>query len=209
MGGLALRAEFLFLSFSKEKGTKKKGNLRAAPLKIPLIVQNCYAQSKTLCFPFSQLQFALSRDEIVRSGKNKKNLQRYNAERTRAFPSIHCDLRSSGEGGARSRDGCNTLLREVWQHFICDEMLPCAREAGEPQWQLSVRQNFVRRGERYARGYVSKFCLCAFAHAFGMGAPHPALRATFPSRGRLCYASKSHVNITWVGQIFADIARVM
>ena len=108
----ALRAEFLFLSFSKEKGTKKKGNLRAAPLKIPLIVQNCYAQSKTLCFPFSQLQVALSRDEIVRSGKNKKNLQRYNVERTQAFPLIHCDLRSSGEGGARS---------------ATDEVRPCRR----------------------------------------------------------------------------------
>ena len=31
----ALRAEFLFLSFPKEKETKKKENLRAAPLKIP------------------------------------------------------------------------------------------------------------------------------------------------------------------------------
>ena len=34
-GGLALRAEFLFLSLPKEKETKKKENLRAAPLKIP------------------------------------------------------------------------------------------------------------------------------------------------------------------------------
>ena len=39
------------------------------------------------------------------------------------------------------------------------------------------------RGERYAQGYVSKFCLCAFAHAFGMGAPHPPLaRSPFPSQ---------------------------
>jgi len=34
-GYVALRAEFLFLSFPKEKETKKKENLRAAPLKIP------------------------------------------------------------------------------------------------------------------------------------------------------------------------------
>ena len=67
----ALRAEFLFLSFSKEKGTKKKGNLRAAPLKIPLIVQNCYAQSKTLCFPFSQLQVALRAMKLYEAGRER------------------------------------------------------------------------------------------------------------------------------------------
>ena len=33
----ALRAEFSSLSFPKEKESKKKGNLRAAPLKIPLL----------------------------------------------------------------------------------------------------------------------------------------------------------------------------
>ena len=55
----ALRAEFLFLSFPKEKETKKKGNLRACALKNPLIVQSCYAQSKTSCLSSPQLQIAL------------------------------------------------------------------------------------------------------------------------------------------------------
>ena len=55
----ALRAEFLFLSFPKEKETKKKGNLRACALKNPLIVQSCYAQSKTSCLSLQQLQIAL------------------------------------------------------------------------------------------------------------------------------------------------------
>ena len=57
----ALRAEFLFLSFPKEKGTKKKGSLRAQALKDPLIVQSCYAQSKTSCLSSPQLQIALCR----------------------------------------------------------------------------------------------------------------------------------------------------
>ena len=38
-------------------------------------------------------------------------------------------------------------------------------------------------------------------------APHPSLRDTFPSRGRLWYASKFYVNITWVSQILANITR--
>ena len=57
----ALRAEFLFLSFPKEKETKKKGSLRAQALKDPLIVQSCYAQSKTSCLSSPQLQIALCR----------------------------------------------------------------------------------------------------------------------------------------------------
>ena len=55
----ALRAEFSSLSFPKEKETKKKENLRAAPLKIPLIVQSCHAQSKTVCLLLPQLRVAL------------------------------------------------------------------------------------------------------------------------------------------------------
>ena len=57
----ALRAEFLFLSFPKEKETKKKGNLRACALKNPPIAQNCYAQSKRIGLPLSQLRVALCR----------------------------------------------------------------------------------------------------------------------------------------------------
>ena len=57
----ALRAEFSSLSFPKEKVTKKKGNLRACALKNPLIVQSCYAQSKTSCLSLQQLQIALCR----------------------------------------------------------------------------------------------------------------------------------------------------
>ena len=83
----ALRAEFLFLSFPKEKGTKKKGNLRACALKNPLIVQSFCAQSKTSCLPFSQLQVPLrrtlsrfvalrraSRGEICTRWKEKRNV---------------------------------------------------------------------------------------------------------------------------------------
>ena len=67
----ALRAEFLFLSFSKEKGTKKKGNLRAAPLKIPLIVQSWYAQSKTACLPLSTLRVALRAMKLYEAGRER------------------------------------------------------------------------------------------------------------------------------------------
>ena len=57
----ALRAEFLFLSFPKEKETKKKGDLRACALKNPPIAQNCYVQSKTIGLPLPQLRVALCR----------------------------------------------------------------------------------------------------------------------------------------------------
>ena len=57
----ALRTEFLFLSFPKEKEPKKKGNLRACALKNPPIAQNCYAQSKTIGLPLPQLRVALRR----------------------------------------------------------------------------------------------------------------------------------------------------
>ena len=128
----ALRAEFLFLSFSKEKGTKKKGNLRAAPLKIPLIVQSWYAQSKTLCFPFSQLQVALRAMKLYEAGKTKRICNDITPSAHEPSPRYTVTFGQVGKVARRSRDGCNTLLREVWQHFICDEMLPCAREAGEP-----------------------------------------------------------------------------
>ena len=53
-------------------------------------------------------------------------------------------------------------------------------------------------GEKYARCYVSITCYCAFAHAFGMGAPHSSRlrRDTFPSRGRLWCAPKFHQHNT-------------
>ena len=52
-----------------------------------------------------------------------------------------------------------------------------------------------------AWGNVNQSCRCAFAHAFGMGAPHPSpVGDTFPSRGRLRYGSKFYVNITRVGR---------
>ena len=82
----ALRAEFLFLSFSKEKGTKKKGNLRACALKNPPHCTELLRSIKNVMFPVFAITGRASRDEIVRSGKNKKNLQRYNVERTQAFP---------------------------------------------------------------------------------------------------------------------------
>ena len=66
----ALRAELLFLSFPKEKGTKKKGNLRACALKDPLIVQSRCAQSKTECSLFSQLRVALRAIKLYETGKN-------------------------------------------------------------------------------------------------------------------------------------------
>ena len=70
-GGLALRAEFLFLSLPKEKETKKKGNLRAAPLKIPLIVQSCHAQSKTVCLLSPQLRVALRAMKYTKQEKKE------------------------------------------------------------------------------------------------------------------------------------------
>ncbi len=69
-GGAALRAEFLFLSFPKEKETKKKGNLRAAPLKIPLIVQSCYAQLRTVRLFFATITGRALHGKIVQSGEN-------------------------------------------------------------------------------------------------------------------------------------------
>ena len=81
------RVVLLFLSFPKEKVTKKKGNLRACALKNPLIVQSFCAQSKTSCLPFSQLQVPLrrtlsrfvalrraSRGEICTRWKEKRNV---------------------------------------------------------------------------------------------------------------------------------------
>ena len=41
-----------------------------------------------------------------------------------------------------------------------------------------------------ARCYVSRIRYCAYAHAFGMGAPLSSLRDTFPSRGRLLCARR-------------------
>ena len=39
--------------------------------------------------------------------------------------------------------------------------------------------------------YINRICYRAYAHTFGMGAPHPSpIGDTFPSRGRLCCASK-------------------
>ena len=55
----ALRAEFLFLSFPKEKETKKKGSLRAQALKDPLIVQSWCAQSRMPYSPLLSLRVAL------------------------------------------------------------------------------------------------------------------------------------------------------
>ena len=52
--------DVLFLFLQKRKSTKKKENLRAYALKNPLIVQTCYAQSKTVCAQLPQLQFAPS-----------------------------------------------------------------------------------------------------------------------------------------------------
>ena len=61
----ALRAEFLFLSFPKEKETKKKENLRAAPLKIlPLYRVVTLNQEQRACL-FSQLRVALCASDVT------------------------------------------------------------------------------------------------------------------------------------------------
>ena len=65
----ALRAEFLFLSFSKEKETKKKGNLRACALKNPPDCTELLRSIKNEMFVFAAITGRASRDEIVRSGK--------------------------------------------------------------------------------------------------------------------------------------------
>ena len=67
----ALRAEFSSLSFPKEKGTKKKGNLKACAIKNPLIVQSCDAQSRTVCLTFPPLRVALCAGNLYEKEKTR------------------------------------------------------------------------------------------------------------------------------------------
>ena len=67
----ALRAEFSSLSFPKEKGTKKKGNLKAYALKNPPIVQSCDAQSRTVCLTFPPLRVALCVGNLYEKEKTR------------------------------------------------------------------------------------------------------------------------------------------
>ena len=65
----ALRAEFLFLSFPKEKETKKKGNLRACALKDPPDCTNLLRSIKNGMLVFAVITGRALRGGIVRSGK--------------------------------------------------------------------------------------------------------------------------------------------
>ena len=119
-GYVALRAEFSSLSFPKEKETKKKENLRAAPLKIPLIVQSCYAQSRTGCLLSPQLRVALRHpfgQKIVRSRKKKQR--------------VCTDITSSAHepSALDRRSQCNLNRRSSVArgrcHEVTDEVRPC------------------------------------------------------------------------------------
>ena len=89
-----------FSFVSERKRNQKEREFKGCALKNPPHCTELVRSIKNDMFAVVDITGRASRDEIVRSGKNKKNLQRYNVERTRAFPSIHCDLRSSGEGVA-------------------------------------------------------------------------------------------------------------
>ena len=67
----ALRAEFSSLSFPKEKGTKKKSDLRACALKNPPHCTELLRSIKNGMFVVAAITGRASRDEIVRSGKRK------------------------------------------------------------------------------------------------------------------------------------------
>ena len=68
----ALRAEFLFLSFPKEKGTKKKGNLRACALKDPPNCTDLLRSIKNGVLIIAEITGRASHDEIVRNGKKNE-----------------------------------------------------------------------------------------------------------------------------------------
>ena len=71
---LALRAEFLFLSFPKEKGTKKKGNLRACALKDPPNCTDLLRSIKNGVFIIAEITGRASRDKIVRNRKKQRRV---------------------------------------------------------------------------------------------------------------------------------------
>ena len=106
-------------------------------------------------------------------------------------------------------------MRPKLGHTLADTKIQSVKDVcalfGRKESNSARRANTARlraiTGEGYgenaplserARGYVSRICYCAYAHAEGMDAPLSSLRDTFPSRGRLGYASKFYVNITWV-----------
>ena len=68
----ALRAEFSSLSFPKEKGTKKKGNLRACALKNPPHCTELLRSIKNGMFVVAAITGRALRGEIVRDGGRRE-----------------------------------------------------------------------------------------------------------------------------------------
>ena len=91
--------------------TKKKGNLRAAPLKIPLIVQSCYAQSKTIGLSLPKLRVALCAMKLYETGKGQQVGATNGRPRLRRVLPCCVDIKfrcatepsPRGEGGPRQR----------------------------------------------------------------------------------------------------------
>ena len=74
----ALRAEFSSLSFPKEKGTKKKGNLRACALKNPPDCTDLLCSIKSVMFPVFAITGRALYGEITQSGKSQKTISSSN-----------------------------------------------------------------------------------------------------------------------------------
>ena len=101
----ALRAEFSSLSFPKEKGTKKKSDLRACALKNPPHCTELLRSIKNGMFVVAAItgrtSSPLRARNCTKQEEETKSLHRYNVEHTRAFP---------------SRGRC---------HEVTDEVRPC------------------------------------------------------------------------------------
>ena len=122
----ALRAEFLFLSFPKEKETKKKGNLRACALKNPLIVQSCYAQSKNAIFPVTVVTGRASspfgREKLYEAGRKSRGNHR---------------LPAPTAGVAVKRDSAG---RNPFSHYPCYGKLTSSTTEPSPRFTVTFGQ---------------------------------------------------------------------
>ena len=123
----ALRAELLFLSFPKEKVTKKKGYLRAYALKNPPIVQICYAQSRTACLFSSKLRVALRR---ASSPFGSEKL--YEAEKTKSRGDHRSPAPTAGVAVKRDSDG-----RNPFSHYPCYVELTSSTTEPSPRYTVT------------------------------------------------------------------------
>ena len=145
----ALRAEFLFLSFPKEKETKKKGNLRACALKNSPIVQTCYAQSKTTCLFSPQL-----RDALRRLSGGETCTKQETKERKVGRPSV-------------ARRVCIDITSNAPEPPALDRRSQC---------NLNRSSQCLKEKARCARYADIKFRACAYACAHAHTTPSERLR---------------------------------